>query len=310
MVEWMRRWLLGVDDSITEAEMSLRSEQELHCTPRGQVLLLPQEKSVFDLNRERAQPLSEARGQWRAKASADEQRRKIREMIGASLPDELPQARPRVVGTVERDGYRIEKVVLETGADVSLPALLFVPAKPSVAPVLYLHGEGKQVDAAPAGPIEQLVKQGSLVLAVDLRGLGETAPGPKNELLGAAWKEFYLAYLLGQSMVGLRTDDVLAAARYLAEFESNGRPQQVRLIGIGEAAVPALHAVALKPQRFAAVRLDGPLPSWTESLSTSEPAGQLIHAVHGVLGVYDLPDLVSLCEPARVTIEPAPRPVE
>jgi pimeloyl-ACP methyl ester carboxylesterase len=310
MVEWMRRWLLGVDDSITEAEMSLRSEQELHCTPRGQVLLLPQEKSVFDLNRERAQPLSEARGQWRAKASADEQRRKIREMIGASLPDELPQARPRVVGTVERDGYRIEKVVLETGADVSLPALLFVPAKPSVAPVLYLHGEGKQVDAAPAGPIEQLVKQGSLVLAVDLRGLGETAPGPKNELLGAAWKEFYLAYLLGQSMVGLRTDDVLAAARYLAEFESNGRPQQVRLIGIGEAAVPALHAVALKPQRFAAVRLDAPLPSWTESLSTSEPAGQLIHAVHGVLGVYDLPDLVSLCELAKVAIEPAPRPVE
>ena len=40
--------------------------------------------------------------------------------------------------------------------------------------VLYINGQGKNEDAGPGGPIEKLVKSGRSVLAVDLRGTGET----------------------------------------------------------------------------------------------------------------------------------------
>ena len=255
---------------------------------------------MFDLNAERAAELAARRQEAWAKASPNEKRQKVREAVGVRTLAKLPEAKSRVVGAVQRDGYRIDKLILSVEPDMKLPALLFRPSKPAGEACIYLHGQGKHVDAAPGGPIEELVHMGALVLAVDLRGIGETAAGPANALLGADWKEFYLAYLLGQSMVGLRTEDTLAAARFLANHDSGGKPRSVRLVGIGQSAVPALHAAALEPGLFAKVKLNGGLSSWSDVMATSEPAGQLTSAVHGVLGCYDLPDLLPLCRPAEV----------
>ena len=102
--------------------------------------------------------------------------------------------------------YRIEKLVLEPEPGIQLPALLFSPPKPDAEAVLYLHGQGKQADAAEGGPIEQLVAKGHIVLAVDLRGMGETENRGKKwygATFGPAAGEYFLAYLLGKSLVGL-----------------------------------------------------------------------------------------------------------
>jgi hypothetical protein len=104
-------------------------------------------------------------------------------------------------------------------------------------------------------------------------------------------------------MVGLRTEDALVCARFLAGYESDGEPRQVRLIGVGETGVPALHAAALEPRLFAAVRLERTLTSFADLVRTPEPAGQLVHAVHGALEVYDLPDLMRLCGRDVMTVE-------
>ena len=305
MVEWMRRWLAGVDGSIEEIDIPIRSEPELQCTPRGQVLLLADERSVIDLNAERAEKLAQERRAAWAAATPDEAREKVRRAAGIRPLAKLPPAQARKVGAVERDGYRIDKLVLESEGAPALPALLFVPAKASAESWLVLDGRGKAAEAAPGGAIEKLVRSGSLVLAADLRGLGETAPAAANELLGADWKEFYLAYLMGQSLVGLRAEDVLASARFLARYEASGQPRQVNVRASGAAEIPALHAAALEPQLFAAVRLQDDLRSWSETAAEREPAGQLTSAVHGALGIYDLPDLPPLCRPARLEIGPA-----
>ena len=41
-----------------------------------------------------------------------------------------------------------------------------------------------QADAAVGGPIEARVRQGQLVLAAELRGIGETGPEPNNRSWG------------------------------------------------------------------------------------------------------------------------------
>lgn len=292
MVAWMRRWLSGIDKPVSESDSPLHTEQELQCTPSGQVLLLPDERSVFDLNQERAQNLASQRSELQRKPPA-ERRAAIREVTGITAKLPRPDIRPvDSSGVIERDGYRIEKTSFVDQAGCTVPCLRFVPNGEQKAACLYLHGQGKHVDAGVGGPIERRVKQGQVVLAIDLPGIGETAGDAKDPLLGPSWKEFYLAYLLGKSMVAIRTEAVLSSLPLI----SDERLIQVHLVGIGEAGVPALHAAALEPQRFASLTLEKTLPSWSDVVGERTPVNQLIHTVHGALRIYDLPDLVRLCQ--------------
>jgi hypothetical protein len=91
--------------------------------------------------------------------------------------------------------------------------------------VLYVHEQGKAADAGPGGPIEQRVQGGDAVLAVDLRGSGQTRSN------SCGWgspdhQDGYLAYLLGRSYVGMRAEDVLVCARYALE-RADGKPLQL-----------------------------------------------------------------------------------
>ncbi|MEX0704547.1 MAG: acetylxylan esterase [Planctomycetales bacterium] len=294
MVHWMRRWLKGSDAPVRDEGGMQWAEADLRCTPHGQVLRLPGERSSFDINVERERRLAEARtARWKA-ASPEELRRAIRKTAGVRPLDELPQPKVRKAGVVEREGYRIEKLVLDADDGVPLPALLFVPPQPKRDAWLYLHGEGKHVDAAPGGEIESLVQKGHLVLAVDIRGIGETS-APVSRSIVENEKEFYLAYLLGKPLVGLRTEDILISGRFLAKYEVSNEPRSVHVAGIGSAAIPALHAAALEPALVAGGRLSKmPCKSWAEAVKDPNPVGRLTHAIHAALAVYDLPNLVQL----------------
>ena len=73
-------------------------------------------------------------------------------------------------------------------------------------------------DSGADGPIEQLVDEGYAVVTVDLRGQGETSTGKRNALL-TDWKTYYLAYLMGKPLLGMRVEDALAAADFVAYYE-------------------------------------------------------------------------------------------
>ena len=46
---WMRRWLLKIDDEVVEDETTpILTDAEALCSPNGQVMLMPGERSVFD----------------------------------------------------------------------------------------------------------------------------------------------------------------------------------------------------------------------------------------------------------------------
>lgn len=257
-------------------------------------MLLANEQSVFDLNKQIAERLADGRSARLHKTKSDF-RAAIRKAISVSTFRQLQATQSESRGKIQRDGYSIEKLVLQIEPGIPLPALFFVPDEAPREACLYLHGDGKAADAAVGGPIERRVKQGQMVLAVDLPGIGETSGDAKDRLLGANWKEFYLAYLLGRSIVSLRTEAALASAGILTG-SLNGAPlRPIHLVGIGEAAIPALHAAALQPDAFASVTLQGAPQSWSEIVAGDAPANQLINTIHGVLRLYDLPDLLELC---------------
>lgn len=314
-VRWMRRWLLGIDDVVTEPQdVTVLTAEEIQCTPRGQVMLMEGARSVIDLNIERAERLAEQR-RWLWNESPKEYcLQKVRETAGIRPLSELLRATDGLratgglpasedtaertvaaesMGELERPGYRIEKLIIRPEEGIQLPALAFVPERRDGPACLYLHGQGKQAEAGEGGAIEALVKAGHLVLAVDLRGIGETNvkghSKAMNEQFGP-WQEFFLAYMLEKTFVGMRAEDVLISAHFLRSYRSPGSPGSVRVIATGNCAVPALHAVALEPQLFASASIED-VPTWSQLLRTPREKGQLVNAIHGVLGVYDLDDL-------------------
>jgi hypothetical protein len=132
---------------------------------------------------------------------------------------------------------------------------------------------------------------------------------------GGDWNSIFLSYLLGRSLVGMRAEDALVSARFLAgvadvEFSDQRSDQRsdqpssqrsdqktaqktkIDLIAIGAASVPALHAAALESSLFGDIKLTGGLRSWGDVVENPAASGQLVNTVHGALVAYDLTDLV------------------
>jgi cephalosporin-C deacetylase-like acetyl esterase len=273
-VRWMRRWLLGKDDAVVEDPFPIAKDADTWCTPTGQVLTSLKGKSAFDLIAERAGALARSR-------PAEDLRRRVAARIRvpeALTPEpERRHAEPIQGPKLKRDGYEIMKVPFQVEPGITLPGLLFLPPGEKQVPhVIYLHGEGKDRDAAPGGPIEELVKGGQVVLALDLRGFGELA--------GSEFKTAFLAQHLDRPLLGQRVRDILAVLR---AYDGPG----YHVVGIGAAAPAALHA-ALFHSRITRLTLVDGLVSWDSVARSPLAKNQLANVVPGALIDYDLPDLV------------------
>lgn len=303
MAHWMSRWLLNKDERISEPVFETPRGADVLCTPRGQVMLLDGERSVADLNVAYDQALAKQRQEiWRG-ADKSAALDKVRQVTGIRALGEIPKPAVRDAGVIERDGYNIQKLVFEPEPGIVLPALLYNPAKLTGSKYLYLDGRGKQPATEAGGPLEKLALEGNVVLAVDLRGTGETGVASEG-LWGGHWGDIFTSYLLGKSMLGMRAEDVLVAARYLAEGEPQSDQADVHVIALGSAGLPALHAVALEPALFQRLELTGALASWSAYLAHPDTRGQMVNSVHGALRVYDLPDLVASF-PGKVVVRDA-----
>ncbi|MCI0456939.1 MAG: acetylxylan esterase [Gemmataceae bacterium] len=312
VVRWMRRWLLNRDDAPVEGKFAIEKDSALQCTRSGQVLEDFKGRSAFHLNAQRADELTRQRA--KANRGREELLRETRRLL--ALQSEIPAARLRQAGQIKRDGYEIRKVVFDTEPGIQVPGLWFVPGGPAgKRPLtLYVHGQGKAVEAGPGGAIEKLVKAGQEVLALDLRGLGETAPAApprKPNYFGTDFKETYLALHLNRPLLGQRVHDLLAVVESLTKDKgTTGRPLHV--VGVGAAGPVVLHAAVLDP-RLGEITLERSLLSWTAVARTPITFNQLTNVVPGVLEVYDLPDLAATVAPRPLTmrdlLNPAQQPV-
>jgi len=290
VVRWMARWLLKKDEPITEPEIELLSEEEIQCTPQGQVMSLEAARSTYEMNRDFERELAERRKKLWMSKDQRELLQMVRQLAGIRQLTELSRPTVQQLGVIERDGYRIEKIILKPEDGIYLPALMFVPEQESTkSGVLYIHEQGKSADGAEGGSIESLVQTGKVVLAVDLRGTGETQQTNRD---------YFTAYLLGRSCAAMRAEDTMLCARFLREKQRT----PVDLIAMGHVSIPALHAAALEPGLFGSVKLVKPLVSWSNVIEMGQSRNQLVNTVHGALTLYDLPDLAAPLDD-KLTVE-------
>ena len=265
-------------------------------------MLIQGARSVYDLNEDYENDLVERRRRLWSETDRVELLEQVRRIAGIRRLEDLPQPEAEHAGEVHVRGCRVEKLILKPEEGIHLPALMFMPRQATGLPVIYVDERGKANGFEPGGSIEELVRAGQPVFAVDLRGTGETRQIRQKQMgtaIGLDWEDQYKAYVLGRSYVGMRAEDVLVAARYAAQQTS---ARNVELVAVGNVGVPALHAAALEPDLFASVKLVRTLKSWSNVVHSQMTHNQLTNAVHGALQTYDLPDLVDTLG-TKLTIE-------
>lgn len=307
--DWFARWLKGTEDAAPEPEIEIATEQELFCTETGQVSTSLGGETVFSQNQKRVRQLARSLPRFanpeevssHRKEMADRLRRlAVYEPVEGPLPVEP-------FGEIQREGYRIEKLVYESEPGIRVPALLFLPQAPqSKRPaVLYADGRGKSAAAMPGGDIEQMVQAGFVVLSVDLRGMGETRfidPQQASDFprYFGDYDSAMTALLVSRPLPGGRMRDLVRGLDLLSRRDEvdTGR---IYLFGKGSAAVPVLFA-ALLEDRIQGVCLEEMLLSYQDVVDRRIHRQVFENILWGALREFDFPELLAGLAPRSVWI--------
>ena len=207
--------------------------------------------------RARAAKLREDDAPPKTKTEWDARRQNLRDHITAAIgpvPDTACDLAPRVLGTLQRDGYRVEQLVLQTRPDVWMTASAYVPAlkdgqKAPAVLVVHGHWAWARRDPTVQARCLGLVKLGFFVLAVDAFGSGERYTNPAR---GTYHGSLYGATLwpTGHTLLGMQVYDNRRAVDYLlGRMEVNGK---LGITGASGGGNQSMYAGALD-DRFAAV---------------------------------------------------------
>jgi hypothetical protein len=152
--------------------------------------------------------------EWKSRRT--EIRKKLAEAWGGFPAEDAP-LNPRLLGTLPRDGYRIEKLIFQTLPDVWMTANAYVPDGPGKhAAVLCVHGhwKGAKQDPHVQARCIGLARLGFFVLTVDAFGAGERGIG---KALGEYHGEMVAATLwpVGRPLSGIQVYENKRAVDYL-----------------------------------------------------------------------------------------------
>jgi cephalosporin-C deacetylase-like acetyl esterase len=310
-VDWFSRWFLGRKGPERELDLTLELRERLYCTSTGLVrtshqgdtLLLRIAKKQARLPQPGAAPASEAE----IAAFRDNAVARICQLVHFQKSD--GHLGVREIVTTPRRGYRVEKIEFLSEPGIYIPAWVFVPdAVKDRVPVLYVSDRGVDSDGLEFGPIEALLKQGRVVTAVDVRGIGETKPphldiSGRNEFRHVDSVETQMTYMsweMNESLFGMRVQDVVRSVDYVLN-----RPDvdsaNVRAVGSGRGALWVLFAAALDARILAAVCEQG-LLSYRMLTATDRYTHGADIFIPSILEHLDLPQVAAAIVPRRLSV--------
>ncbi len=309
---FMKHFNIRGDPSETEAE--LFKYEELNVTPTGQIATSFGGDMIFDVNKRETEKLIEDLEKSREDIDKHLMDVKIKaKVVSGYISPSGEGLRSFINGKYQREGYSVGKYAIMGEGNYPIPFLLFVPSgniKKNPA-LIYINPKGKAADAAPGGEIEKLVRQGYVVAATDVLGIGETKNTASR---GSA--DGYTSVLIGRSIVAIQASDIVRVTDHLKTLDEVD-PARIGAVGIDLMCLPLLHAAAFDPD-ISSVALIGSQVSY-RSIVTNRltkvgltPTGNkgvnhpyevdFSWGIAGVLTAYDLPDLIGCIAPRKIAL--------
>jgi len=308
--EWFGRWFYGRDNDGPEPPLQVEPEDSLLVSASGQIL----DQTGTPLWKWAAQQLGSVLPQRkppRRKNNLAALQDTLRGQIETLLANPTPGSAPIAVslGEVEGQSPTVEKLAIYSEDDIYLPSLLFKPTGKGTTPAIVL-ADSRGRTAADIELARSLASQGYAVLAVDVRGCGETeitrrsdrdrSGGFEAQVLGVMAGVAYDGLKLGRSIFAMRVFDIGRAVEYLRTRQDID-PQRIAVAGRGSCGTHALYAAALDPQ-IAGVLADSSLVSWSELVQAKLYRWHFEDFLPSVLTSHDLPQLAGTLAPRPVWV--------
>jgi hypothetical protein len=279
-----------------EYEPEILEMEELNVTPTGQLASYQYCETISSINKaETADQIAHLReSRKNINAHLDNVKAKAKELSGYTTP--FDQNDIIFKGRYQRDGYSVELYSIGGEGDYVIPTLLMIPDSKGPHPAMvYTHPDGKARDASPRGQIERFVKQGFIVAAADVIGIGET----KGDY-GYPGRPGYGAVLIGESIVGIHAGNIVRVVNML-KGRSDVAKNEISVVAFDELCPALLHAAAFESSISKTILIRAPV-------SYSEIANHKLYnysvtfqwGVAGALDAYDLPDLVGCIAPRKL----------
>lgn len=265
--DWFCRWFYNRRGPWTEPQFETEPPDALYCTPGGSLRYSQKGQTIFSLILRKEAKLPPAQPVPKTSAEIQsyqgEMRDKIRSLLRYRESDVALNVRLTV--TTPREGYRIEKIQFISEPGIYIPAWIYVPENRSgVLPtILYVSDEGIEAEGMEFegeegsglthGVLDTLVRKGNLVVAVDVRGIGETRPphcpdstasNEFRQLFDVETAMSYMAWFMDESLLGMRVQDVVRSVDYVMSRQE-ADTNHLRVIGKGMGGLWCLYAAAL-----------------------------------------------------------------
>jgi dienelactone hydrolase len=293
--EAMYRWFNHATKSAgagTEPALTLEKDEDLWCTPRGQIdELRPQ--TVLTITTALSQSLAAARGRLEGA--------RLQQAVAAALrlppragPPDYRILRPSTGRRYPKRFAATYAVETEPGITALVyrlaeAQLLSRPPREGNRAVLYLAHASADAELREEPLIAELIKAEPALpfFACDLRGLGESQPTTGSYLAAYGSDYFYAAHgmMFDSPYVAQRTHDVL---RVLEWLKASGHTE-IHLVAKGWGSIPGTLGAVLAAT-VVQVTLKHALTSYTAVAEAEDYKWPLSALLPGVLKHFDLPD--------------------
>ncbi|MEY4938905.1 MAG: hypothetical protein RIQ93_640 [Verrucomicrobiota bacterium] len=296
---WFNQWFYGRKEPVKEPAIEAEKLETLRATVTGHVLTsLPQPKTLQKLNQDVAEALYPKRT-----LSGVTDAGKARATITARLA--VPAAAPASARSLWRTlgaDYSIETLAIASEPGVEVRTEVFVPtARPGPAKpaVIIARDDASPIDPETDAEVAAWRKAGYVVLIAQLRGL-QNAP-EKKAYYTTNYRTSMRAVLLGKTLAGMRTRDLLAVFDY-----ASTRPEiaagKITIVGRGNMGAIAQYAAALEP-KISKVIASETLVSYMDVVRAPRcPENFVDIIVPSVLVDFDLPDVAGAAGPGRIVL--------
>jgi dienelactone hydrolase len=236
-----------------------------------------------------------------ADARREALRRELRRSLGTDRLPWPPALRPRVVGTLRRDGYRIEKVVYEALPGEPIPAHLYVPEGLDRSAPAVLFYNGHWWADSKARPDFQafcinMARLGFVVLSFDPFGQGERGVSSRDHRRTEA-------LLVGISQQGFAEYETRCALEYLLS-RPEVDPKRIGITGASGGGYNTWITAALDDRIAAAVPVVG-TSEFFEQIHVCRPLDWYHAAEH----CHFVPRLIRFANNHELLAMAAPKPV-
>jgi len=296
MVKWFKKWLIGKNETLIDVKNPSWHGENMFCTKSGQVNLEYKDAlSTMDEVKQQVKKLQHQREIF-CKSNKTTIRHKIFQLLGLDNGFSKNTVQAVLTGHSVLREYEEFRYQINCDGEMPVACVIWMPTNANAHSKIeiHLHEQGKADYLTDLSKRDD-ISDGTILVAADFRGIGETED-PYIYNYTKYWNKEYrcagTSMHIGRPIMGQRVSDMHTLLEFCSKNEKL-KNHRITVVADGLYGPVVMHAAVLD-DRIEKATLTRCLKSWNEYISNPLQRDMYSNILYGVLNYYDLPDLINL----------------